>query len=407
MRYRSRSLIMLMLAALLFAACGDSGGDTATDGDTPTGGDTATEGTDTPTPTAGESGALAQVDWQSSDSEVASVTVDGDSVSIDVGNDHTVEHDRNEPLRIAFFSLGTGNSYLQANNDGARDAADALGDDVEVTVFDADFDAANQRAQFENATLSGDFNAFIALALDSEGSCEPLSETAPTEDILSVIIIQPICGLDLESGIDLWAPGTLATVAGGGTLGFYEFFINRVAESLEEPTEVLYVTGPLEISPVRAELEALEQAESEFENFQLVDVLHTDQSSADALASTQNALVSHPDVDVIMSHFTPITTGILEALDQAAMTDDVLVYDVGGDEVAMEYLRNEQIEFTIPYFPYTAAACAVDMLYAAHTGNDVPRVVLNDCHQTPGGTTGEQSPIVVTPGDVSQFDPEY
>lgn len=349
-------------------------------------------------------GAAFETDWASSTFEVAPTTVDGDTVSIDVGNGFTVTQDKTEPIKIAFLNQGSTNSYLQANIAGAEARAKELG--VELTIFDGGFDSQTQYSQIQNALTSGGYNAFMTLAVDGSATCKLFTEEAPAKNILSAVIIQPICGLDVERGLDVWAPGTLTSIVGGGTVEFYDQWAEGIAASLTEPTQVIYITGPEGLGPVMSASAALATAAEKYPNLQLVDTQYTDFSAAGALSATQNSLLAHPEVTLVLSHFTDMTTGVIQALEQSGKSDQVRVFDIGGNEISVGYVKDGKIEQTVPYFPATAAACAVDMLVAAHGGEAVPRVVLNDCRPTEGGN-GTQTLITVDASNVADFVPEY
>ncbi len=73
---------------------------------------------------------------------------------------------------------------------------------------------------------------------------------------------------------------------------------------------------------------------------------------------------------------------------------------------AIDMLNGGQIVGTAAYFPYTASACMVDILNRAHQGEEVPRVVLNDCRGSDDGG-GTEQPLVVNSDNVDSYEPVY
>lgn len=384
-------------AALLagsVAACGSTSND----------GEAAAETAPTSTSAGGTAaGPLANVDWRSLKGPMSKATVKGDTVTTDVGGGTTVTQKKSDPLRIAYFSQGTTNEYLQAQIKGAKDMAKKLG--ASITVFDGGFNVQTVKAQIQNALAAGKYNAFVGIFVDSDSACQPMSEAAPKKNILVVQIVQPICGRGGETGQGLWAPGTLASVDGGGSLDFYRAWALNAAKSLTKPTKVAYLSGPAVITSTKAATQALREAQKKYPNFQLIDIKNTDFSSAQGLAATQNLLVAHPDLGVIMSHFTPLTTGVLQALGQAGKKGKVQVFDAGASKIDLNYVRSGGLTASAAYWPYTDAACAIDMVAAAHSGESVPRSVQNDCRKVGGET--EETPFFLTKDNVSSFKPEY
>jgi ribose transport system substrate-binding protein len=387
------------LLAVSVTACGSSSSDGGK-------GASATA-TATATASSGSAGApadpLANVDWRSLKGPRSKATVKGDTVTVDVGGGKTVTQKKSDPLRIAYFSQGTTNEYLQAQIKGAKDMAKKLG--ASITVFDGGFNVQTVKAQMQNALASHKYNAFVGIFVDSDSACQPMSEAAPKQNILVVQIVQPICGRGAETGQGLWAPGTLASVDGGGSLDFYRAWALNAAKAVTKPTKVAYLSGPAVITSTKAATQALREAEQKYPNFQLVEIKNTDFSSAQGLSMTQNLLVSHPDLGIIMSHFTPLTTGVLQALSQAGKKGKVAVYDAGTSKIDVNYVKSGGLTASAAYWPYTDAACAVDMVAAAHSGESVPRSVQNDCRKV-GGQTAE-TPYFLTKDNVSDFKPEY
>ena len=74
-----------------------------------------------------------------------------DNVSIDVGGGHVIRTD-GKALKIAFFSLGSSNSFLKAQNEKAFATAKELG--VSLDIFQSEFDASKQMDQMQIALAS-------------------------------------------------------------------------------------------------------------------------------------------------------------------------------------------------------------------------------------------------------------
>ena len=97
-----------------------------------------------------------------------------------------------EPLKIAYLQAATNNVYLQANIQGAKDAAEEVG--AEIEVFDANWSPSTQFNQAQNVIASGRFNAILAEYRDapavtrSRMYLEALNQVLPS--IGSVIVVQ-------------------------------------------------------------------------------------------------------------------------------------------------------------------------------------------------------------------------
>src|ERR1700737_2533441 len=68
------------------------------------------------------------------------------------------------PVRIALFVLATANAYSAGHIQGATAEAKKLG--ATLKVFDGGFDATKQYNQLQDATTSGQYDAFLVVAND-------------------------------------------------------------------------------------------------------------------------------------------------------------------------------------------------------------------------------------------------
>lgn len=342
------------------------------------------------------------LNWQASDLGSTISSVKDGTVSLDLG-DSTLTVDNADGLNIAFFNAGMTTTYTQAMAKGVNDMATELG--AKLTQFEAGWDANKQLSQIENAIEGGTFNAFIVYAAEGATVCKALTVDAPASNIAVVPVITPLCGKTLATGMDLVAPGSVSTVMGGGTVEFYQLWADYVSSQITTPTKVVYIAGPSAQDVVMAAEAAVRTAADANPNFELVDVYYADYSGDSALKETQNALVTHPDTQVILSHFSTITIGILTAL-KDANRGDVAVYDLGGDQTVRQPITDGTVKASVPYFPYTTGACAVDILNAAFAGESVPKLVLSECGRGDQATNA-QANVIIDQGNVATFPFEY
>jgi len=362
--WRSLALLVVMLAAalVLAAACGD-------DDDDSDGGPTTTQGDGgSPTQSSGE-------------------------VEIDVGGGQTVTLDASEPLSIAYFVVGTSNSYLQANVDAAKAAAAEIG--ATIDVFDAEFTPEKQLNQVENALESGKYNAFVFQPVSGPQACDLISKDAPDKGILVSINIAQLCDRGFETGEELWQPGTLNYVGSTTTLEYYQAWAEQIASENPGPQKVLFVVGPEGNVPVEAAKRAMQAVADENPDFE-VTVVHTDYTSADGLAKTQNYLQANDDVTIVATNYAELTKGALTALDEASL-GSVKVYDYGGDPSVLDAIRSGKVVMTTPYYPASAATESIMSLYDALQGKPIERVI----PEVPGAQ------VFITADNVDTFEPEY
>lgn len=296
-------------------------------------------------------------------------------------------------LKIAFFSSATNNTYLQAGIEGAKDAAAELGATVEI--FDGEFSAQKQFDQIQSAITSGKYNAFVVEPNDGNLMCDILTKDAADAGILVSIINIPICGRETNLGDETHEPGTV-TFVGGQTLDVYQAWVASVVEENPDGAKVALIAGPDLGANTMNFWKAAETFEST-DGFELVAKQTTDYTTAQAFEAAQTIMQANPELDIIMSNYSGMTRGVLEAV----AGTDVEVYDFGGDTWALEQIGNGSLHQTVVMLPYSETQEAVLALGDAVKGADVPPFInLTENPALPG------TPFI-TDDNMNEFTPEY
>lgn len=279
-----------------------------------------------------------------------------------------------EPLKIAFLIAATNNTHLQAQIQGAKDAAAEIG--AELDVFDPNWSPTTQYNQAQNVISGGRFNAILAEMNDGNQACQIMTETAAEEGVLVAVVNQPLCNRGTNEGDDLWAPGTLNFV--GGTQGRTAFrdWIFSIAKENPGPQKVAIVTGPdLNSNTINTDL-AIADVQAEYPDFDVIATIRTDYSVLQANEKALPLFQANPDLDILISNYSDMTRGAVQAAQQTGSLDKMKVYDSGGNKWAFEAVRRGWIERTRTIEPYAETYEAVKQLGAAWAGEDVPRFTL-------------------------------
>lgn len=288
---------------------------------------------------------------------------------IDLGDGQTIDGGC-APLRIAFLSMATNNQYLQAGMTGAQDAAKEIG--AEIEIFDGGWDPATQYNQLQNILSAGKFNAILGEMNDGRQTCDILSQ-AYKQGILVVVANNPLCGKDTEEGDALWAPGTLAYVGGSQSRVAYRDWMMWVADRNPGPQKVAVITGPEMISnSVNTDL-AIQDVQAKRPDFEVVAIVRTDYSVPSANEKMLPVLQANPDLTLIVSNYSDMTRGAVQAVRQADMDGKVKIEESGGSAWAFEAIRKGMISSTRTFTPYTEMHSAVLAMGDAWSGKPVPR----------------------------------
>lgn len=215
-------LLFLVLFALIAAACGGSDDDAASNDEATTesdsGDDSASEDDGTDDETAG--------DDANTDDETA-----GDDAATDSADD--------EPLRVAYLSASSANTWLLSSL--AEMEKIAAAENVEIVEFDAQFDPSLQATQFQDVIAAGDYDGVILVSISGVASAPDIQ--AALDAGLEVVLLNQVVGEDFttaEPQVDGVSASVMAPpFQNGKRLG--QLTVQACADL--DPCEVVYIYG--------------------------------------------------------------------------------------------------------------------------------------------------------------------
>jgi ribose transport system substrate-binding protein len=332
-----------------------------------------------------------------------STAASGSNGSINVGNGTPIKWKAGTTPKIAYFIAGTSDSYLVAEENGAKAAAKKAG--VDLTVFDGQFNTQTQISQITDATTSGQYNAFIINAEDGDAQCQEISKQLPAKNIPVITVVTPICGRTYKDGTAAWAPGTINFVGGTEGVAMASALWQQAVKDNSGTQNVAFFGGPQNGGPTEAAYRALQQTLKAHPDFKLVGTYYTDYTTGDGLAKAQTLLQAHPDVNIILSAYAGVTQGVAEALQAAGKEKSVKVYDMGGNQFDEAGVKAGTIAAFTPYFPYSAGAASVNQMLKALKGTQVSRYVGLDGHAPIKGADANYP--VIKSSNIANFTAEY
>jgi len=321
--------------------------------------------------------------------------------SVDVGLDDPVEVPADTPLKIAFLFSAIANTYQEAMADEVR----TWGKDncVEIDIREAQFDGQRQADQVETALETGDYNAWYLTPIDGDLLCNTLTKDAPAKDILVIIQHISICGTNDLPASGQWVPGLVSYVGAEETQDFLANWIDGIRQDREgQESRVLVLEGPAGITLSSNMDRGLQAAEAKDPNFHVVATVNTDFSTVDAQAKAETLLQAHPDANVIVSAFSDMSLGILNAIEDKGMSGKVAVYDIGAGTDTIDLIENGSIRGSLVFSPRTYATTSLDALKQVWETGEMPDKFLPALSQ---GTMDE--PFIVTKENLSEYTPEY
>lgn len=331
----------------------------------------------------------------------AEVVSENGGHTIDVGLDAPINVPADENLKVAFFIATVANNYVQAMVDEAKMMAADQG--FELEVFDAQFNAQIQMDQLENVLENGDFNAWYVTPVDGNLMCDVVTKDAPSRDIVVATSNIAICGRDDNPFAEQWEPGLLTYVGAAETGDYLQSWMRAIAEEQNgAETKAIIQLGFAGITTTRSLEAAMALVESEYPNVEFVAQAYGDFTAAGAQASVETMLLANPEANVVISQYSDMTVGVVNALEDANRLETTKVYDIGAASDTLGYIKDGSITSSAIYGPRTHVQQTLGSIVDAWKTGALPARTMDGL---PRGSVTE--PYLVNAENVGDYTPEY
>lgn len=277
-----------------------------------------------------------------------------------------------EDVRLALSISTLNNPFFIALRDGAQEAADGAG--AELQVSNAQGDASQQLNDVQNL-VTQQFDAIMVNPVDTD-AIVPAIQAANQADI-------PIIALDRKA-----ASGEVATVIAsnnvkGGRMAGEELI------RLVENGPIAQLEGVPGTSAARERGEGFQQAIDGQDAVNLVASQAAGFSRNEALNVTQNIIQSTPDIKGIFAQNDEMALGAVQALGDRAGSEVVIVGFDGIDD-ALQAIQDGDMNATVAQQPGRIGRLGVENAMKAIDGEDLPDTI-------------DVEVVLVTQENVSEF----
>jgi len=239
-------------------------------------------------------------------------------------------------LRLAFLSFAVANSYDAPMLAEAQNAAAAEG--ATLTVLDANNSVDAQVAQLQDAISSGQYDGIIV---------QPIFGQALIPDIEAAIaagahiaVLDQILGSDLSS-TEKQVDGLAANVVFSQTeIGRKqgELVVQACAEFELDPCNLGFIWSLKGVSALDIAIDqAFNEVIAEHPHIQVVAEGESFYTTHFGLTSTENMLVSNPEINMIVAADQGITGAVIAVAN--AQRDDIVMIGYGGAAIAYDRIR--------------------------------------------------------------------
>lgn len=246
--------------------------------------------------------------------------------------------------RIAFITECVDNPYCVARINGIKDASNKFG--MNYKVFDSQWSLINETNNAQNAVTEG-FDGFILGPLAGQPSCATWKRTLQTSGKPVVTVTIPMCG-DAD-----YTPGLAAALQVEGP-AHYPDLVDHAFASCKTPCKVAQIGGFAGSDLQNYWEAAVKNALPKYPNVQLVVNETANFDPRVALKKTQDALLAHPDITVILSNWDDMSRGIEQAIVASGKKPgtDVRLYSAGATKDGVERIKAGTINASMTLLPY-------------------------------------------------------
>jgi len=300
-------------------------------------------------------------------------------------------------IRLGVFLASAANTYWTAAYEGVKDSAARYGN-VELAVFDAQFQTNKQVNQLRDALISGRFDAWF-IGPNDGGPLAPVIREGLKRGIRIACTLVP-CGPDVRN-TRIQISGVIAQIG----IGFYEngqHLGQLVAEACKglNRCEVLWLPGLPQLPLEKARTDGLLSVLKNYPRIKIVSIQPGGYLAAPALTATQNVLQAHPEIDVIVSSGDQMIDGAYRAARAKGLAANIKLVGNGCTFEAVKAIREGRQFACAVYLPRTEGRIAADLLIRALRGERVEGRSIDPLVFSPVGP-------IVTKDNVDRFSPEF
>lgn len=295
-------------------------------------------------------------------------------------------------LNIGFFSPGTSNTFAATVGKGGVDEAKKLG--VKLTNISGNFDVQTQVNQLQQAIQRKTYNAWVVVPLDSNQEC-PIIKQGIAAGIKVVMAVAPICGDSYPKG----ATGIVSVQNRSLYNTWWDYILTNT-----KPGEIAVMTGGARGVDYESTIadDALDAQLKNHKGFTVVSNQALSYATDAAYQNAQALIKSHPNLKAIVSNYSGMTEGVVNAIKQAGKTGQIALYDFDGDKNIVAAIKSGDVTMTAPGMPHSEGAGAVKMTVDAWLGKAIANRQLN-----PAVALKITDGPFITKKNVNAYTPEY
>lgn len=283
----------------------------------------------------------------------------GDTAGDDAAETRTVKVLGEDTIKIAYIPISTAGVTNKIVELGFNDTIDAYGDTVVIDYFDPGYDAQTQITMINNAVNEG----YDCILVECCDPVSPATAIAEAEEAgIPVITLNLNCdsvhtlhlrGVDYQAG---WKAAETLIADFGADTGL----------------NVVIVDCPAAMAATNLQSNGFLDYMNENSNWNLLDHRNIDNFSQEAAnTAMRDILTKYDNIDIVFCMMDDLTTGVMQAVEAAGRTDDMIIYgNMGNPSTFADLTSDDPILYGLNFADYYTEYCMAMgyALYYACTG---------------------------------------
>lgn len=280
-------------------------------------------------------------------------------------------------LLIGYATKSATNTGWVIINNGAQQAADDYGVELMMIGPPKENDIAGQLGVVEDM-INGECNAIAIAPCDSAGIVSAV-EKANAQGIPVIAVDTAITGGEITSYVA--TDNYKAAAVGGEWMG----------EQLGGAGNVVMINGMVAQETGAARRDGFYDAITEkYPDINIVSEISADWQAEKALAGMEDAMQANDQIDGVFCAWDGGTIAVLSALEQAGISDDVVLLGFDCDPNALAAMLENKVEGDVAQFLYQIGYQGIEAAIKAAKGEDVEARI-------------DTGTMIVTPDNAQQF----
>ena len=308
--------------------------------------------------------------------------------------------DSGEPVNIAMFLVATANTHQQAALKGAEEAVEEDGN-ASLRAFNGNFEPSVQSNQIEDATASGQYDAFLVNSIDGTQTIPAITKALDEEIV--VVCGFSICGPNQDE-FAKELPVTAQVASDYFAVGKAEAdaLVKGCEEKKLDPCNVVLFNGASTLAAGIAITESIKEVVAEHPNIKIVAEAEGLFLSDPSYKAMKPIIQAHPELNAVIAAGDQEISGALQAIEESPLKGkEMVIVGDGASEIGTKGVESGVWYASSILRPFNEGKVEAEIAIAAARGEEPAEDLINSAVD-PDFPTG-----YIDASNVDEWEPEW